>query len=231
MPKQATPKAAATRQSPAAKKRLSRQPRGERTKAAILRCAVNLASVEGLEGLSIGRLAEELSMSKSGLFAHFGSKLELQLETIEAARQIFMEQVVQPAMAYPEGMPQLWALCDLWLSHVERRVFLGGCFFTAAAFEFDSRRGPIRNRIAEIMQGWQIKVQRAIESAQKAGQLDPKIDASQLASEMNSLEIGAHLSSQLLDDKKSYRRARAMILEKLRNLATSKCPPLPEGSA
>ena len=227
MQKQRAAKGSRRRSSPA-RKPAAQQPRGERTKAAILRCAVNLASVEGLEGLSIGRLAEELSMSKSGLFAHFGSKLELQLETIQAAREIFMEQVVQPAMAHPEGMPQLWALCDLWLSHVERRVFLGGCFFTAAAFEFDSRRGPIRDRIADIMRGWQVKVQRAIESAQQAGQLDATVDAAQLASEMNSLEIGAHLSSQLLDDKQSYRRARAMILQKLRSLATKKCPALPK---
>lgn len=216
------------RPAPASDKPSSRQPRGQRTKDAILRCAVNLASVEGLEGLSIGRLAEELSMSKSGLFAHFGSKMELQLETIEAARQIFTDQIVRPAMANPEGMLQLWALCDGWLSHVERRVFLGGCFFTAAAFEFDSRKGPIRNRIAEIMQGWIAKLQRAIELAQKAGQLDPKVDAAQLALEMNSLAMGSHLACQLLDDKKAYVRARANILRKLRGLATSKCPPLPE---
>src|SRR5260370_39795071 len=103
-----------------------RQPRGERTKSAILRCAVDLASVEGMEGLSIGSLAEKLNMSKSGLFSHFGSKQELQLETIEAARQIFIGEIVRPALANPEGMLQLWALCDGWLSHVERRVCAGG---------------------------------------------------------------------------------------------------------
>jgi AcrR family transcriptional regulator len=222
------PKHATSKRSSAAPKRPARQPRGERTKAAILRCAVNLASVEGLEGLSIGRLADELSMSKSGLFAHFGSKLELQLETIEAARQIFMEEIVLPAKAQPEGMPQLWALCSGWLSHVERRVFLGGCFFTAAAFEFDSRRGPIRSRIAEIMEGWIAKLQRAIESAQRAGQLDAKVNAAQLATEMNSLAMGSHLASQLFDDKNSYAKVRASILQKLRSLATDKCPPLPE---
>jgi len=206
------------------------QPRGERTKSAILRCAVDLASVEGLEGLSIGRLAEELSMSKSGLFAHFGSKQELQLETIEAARQIFIEQIIRPALANPEGMLQLWALCDGWLSHVERRVFAGGCFFTAAAFEFDSRKGPIRNRIAEIMQMWIAKLRRAIEVAQKTGQLDPKVDAAQLALEMNALAIGSSWAYQLLDDKNAYSRTRATILKKLRSLATKKCPPLPKVS-
>src|SRR5262249_38739798 len=117
--------------------------KGARTRDSILRVAVNLASVEGLEGLTIGRLADELKMSKSGLFAHFGSKEDLQLATVEMARRIFVEHVVQPALAEPEGMPRLWALCNGWLSHVENHVFQGGCFFTAASFEFDSRSGPV----------------------------------------------------------------------------------------
>jgi AcrR family transcriptional regulator len=204
-----------------------RQPRGERTKSAILRCAVDLASVEGLEGLSIGRLAEKLNMSKSGLFAHFGSKQDLQLETIEAARRIFIEEILRPALAQPEGMLQLWALCDGWLSHVERQVFAGGCFFTAAAFEFDSRKGPIRNRIVEIMQTWIATLQRTIEVAQKTGQLDRKLDAAQLALEMNSLAMGAQWAHQLLDKKNAFSGTRAVILRKLRSLATRKCPPLP----
>src|SRR5262249_34859682 len=119
--------------------------KGARTRDSILRVAVNLASVEGLQGLTIGRLAEELKMSKSGLFAHFGSKEELQVATVEMARQIFVEHVIRPALAEPEGMPRLWALCDRWLRHVESRVFAGGCFFTAASFEFDSRSGPVRD--------------------------------------------------------------------------------------
>src|SRR5260370_15036371 len=129
-----------------------RQPRGERTKSAILRCAVDLASVEGMEGLSIGSLAEKLNMSKSGLFSHFGSKQELQLETIEAARQIFIEEIVRPALANPEGMLQLWALCDGWLSHVERRVFAGGGFFSTASLVFDNRQRALRNPLAAVMQ-------------------------------------------------------------------------------
>jgi len=204
-----------------------RQARGERTKSAILRCAVDLASVEGLEGLSIGRLAEKLNMSKSGLFAHFGSKQELQLETIDAAREIFVEEILRPALAQPEGMPRLWALCDGWLSHVERRIFAGGCFFTAAAFEFDSRKGPIRTRIAEIMKVWIATLQSAIERAQKTGQLDPTVDAAQLALEMNSLAMGAHWANQLLDKKNALAQTRVAILKKLHGLATKKCPPLP----
>src|SRR6516162_3176502 len=99
-----------------------RAPKGERTRESILRVAVNLASVEGLEGLTIGRLADELDMSKSGLFAHFGSKEELQLATVEMARRIFVEHVMQPALEKPPGMPRLWALCSNWLGHVEKRV-------------------------------------------------------------------------------------------------------------
>ncbi len=216
------------RQAPVSREiREPRQSRGERTKAAILRHAVDLASVEGLEGLSIGRLAEELSMSKSGLFAHFGSKQELQLETIEAARQIFIDQIMRPALAQPEGMPRLWALCEGWLSHVERRVFPGGCFFTAASFEFDNRRGPVRNRIAEVMREWIAALQRAVEGAQKAGQLEAKVDPSRLAFEMNSLALGAHGAYQLLDDKNAFVKTRMAILQRLRTLATRKSPPLP----
>src|SRR5215471_2916955 len=101
--------------------------KGVRTRESILRVAVDLASVEGLEGLTIGRLAEELKMSKSGLFAHFGSKEELQLATIEMAREIFVEHNVRPALAEPEGVQRLLRLCQGWLKHVEGRVFKGGC--------------------------------------------------------------------------------------------------------
>src|SRR5579859_700422 len=95
--------------------------KGVRTRESILRVAVDLASIEGLEGLTIGRLADDLKMSKSGLFAHFGSKEDLQLATVEMARQIFVEHVVRPALNQPLGMPRLWALCDLWLGHVEKK--------------------------------------------------------------------------------------------------------------
>src|SRR5215471_16305191 len=150
---------------------MPRPPKGERTRESILHVAVNLASVEGLEGVSIGRLADELKMSKSGLFAHFGSKEDLQLATVDMARQIFVEHVVQPALAMPEGMPRLWALCNGWLSHVENHVFQGGCFFTAASFEFDSRSGPVRDRIADAMKMWLATLSRAAEAAQQAKHL------------------------------------------------------------
>ncbi len=203
-----------------------RAPKGARTRESILRVAVDLASVEGLEGLTIGRLADELQMSKSGLFSHFGSKEELQLATVETARQIFSEHVILPALAAPEGMPLLWALCDRWLGHVEKRVFKGGCFFTAASFEFDSRPGPVRNSIVQAMKEWLHVLSRAVEGAKRARHLKAAVDPQQFAFEIYSLAIGAHWGFQLMDDKKALHNVRAAILERIRALATPACPPI-----
>jgi AcrR family transcriptional regulator len=200
--------------------------KGARTRDSILRVAVNLASVEGLEGLTIGRLADELKMSKSGLFAHFGSKEDLQLATVDMARQIFAEHVVQPALAMPEGMPRLWALCNGWLSHVENHVFQGGCFFTAASFEFDSRSGPVRDRIADAMKMWLATLSRAAEAAQQAKHLKAGIDPRQFAFEIYSLAMGANWALHLLDDKQALAKARSTILERFRAMATPTCPPM-----
>jgi AcrR family transcriptional regulator len=118
-----------------------------RTREAILDRAVDLASTQGLEGLTIGRLATDLEMSKSGLFGHFGSKEELQLATIEAASGRFVTEVIQPTLAEPEGAPRLRALARSYLDYLERGVFAGGCFFAAASIEFDDRPGPVGDRI------------------------------------------------------------------------------------
>jgi AcrR family transcriptional regulator len=204
-----------------------RQARGFRTREAILARAVNIASVEGLEGLTVGSLAEQLHMSKSGLFAHFGSKGELQLATIETAREIFIKKVTRPAIAAPKGMPRLWGLLEQWLVLVEKRVFPGGCFFSAASFEFDSRRGVVRDRIAAIMHEWIAVITRAVYEAQKAGHLDPKVDPTRLAFEIHAIAMGAHWASQLLEDRQAYSRARTTLLEKLRSVATPHSPRLP----
>ena len=204
-----------------------RQDRGHRTREAILARAVDLASADGLEGLTVGSLAEQLKMSKSGLFAHFGSKEELQLATVEKARQIFIEKVSKPAIRAPKGMPRLWGLLDQWLTLVEKRVFRGGCFFSAASFEFDSRKGIVHDRIAEIMREWIDVLTRAVSEAQKAGHLDPKVDPTRLAFEIHAMALGAHWAYQLLDDRRAYSRARAILLEKLRNVATPASPRLP----
>ena len=200
--------------------------KGVRTRDSILQVAVNLASMEGLEGLSIGRLADELNMSKSGLFAHFGSREELQLATVAMARQIFAEHVIRPALSAPEGAPRLWALCDAWVRYVEHPVFPGGCFFAAAAFEFDSRPGPVRDQVAAAVKQWLVTLTRAVEGAIAAGHLKANVDANQLAFEIKSISVGAHSDYQLTDDRKAMGKARSIVLDRIRAMATPSCPEL-----
>ncbi len=213
--------------SAASSKVKPRRARGVRTREGILRAAVDLASIEGLGGLTIGRLADELKMSKSGLFAHFGSKEELQLAAIDTAKQIFAEHVTTPALSSPEGMPRLWELCNRWLSHVEDRIFPGGCFFTAASFEFDSRPGPVRDRIAEVMHGWLKMLGRTAHSAQQAGHMKANIDPDQFALEIYSLAIGAYWARELFRQKKATGDTRASILRHIVAAAAPGCPKLP----
>jgi AcrR family transcriptional regulator len=197
-----------------------RKAKGERTRQTILEAAVDVASAEGLEGLTIGRLASKLSMSKSGLFAHFGSKEELQLATIEAARSIFVREVIRPAFEAAHGMQRLWKICDTWLGYVQGGVFRGGCFFAAAAAEFDSRPGPVRDRIAEIMKEWLNILRRAVVEAEEAGHMDKGVDPTQLAFEFNALELGANWAFKLHGDRQAFARAREAILDRLRQVAT-----------
>ena len=203
---------------PAAK---ARRAHGDRTRQAILEVAVDLASAEGLEGLTIGRLAAGLGMSKSGLFAHFGSKEELQLATVGAARAVFIREVVGPAFRAEKGLARLWRLCDIWLEYVRGEVFRGGCFFAAAAAEFDGRPGPVRDRVAEIMKEWLAALRRSVSEAQEAGQLRADADPAQLAFELNALEMGANWAFQLYGDRQAFARARAAMLERLRLYATA----------
>jgi AcrR family transcriptional regulator len=195
----------------------ARQEQGDRSRQTILEAAVHLASAEGLEGLTIGRLAAETRMSKSGLFAHFGSKEELQLATVEAARAIFINNVILPTLKLAPGLPRLRKLCELWLDYANRQIFRGGCFFTAASAEFDSRPGPVRDRIAEIMKEWLSGLMRTVVEAQAANQLDQKVDPTQLVFEINSLEMGANWAFQLYGDKQAFGRARLAIFERLRS--------------
>ncbi|MEK6280839.1 MAG: TetR/AcrR family transcriptional regulator [Acidobacteriota bacterium] len=201
-----------------------RKAKGGRTRQTILEVAVDIASAEGLEGLTIGRLATQLSMSKSGLFAHFGSKEDLQLATIEEARSVFIEDVIRPALQAERGLPRLWKLCDTWLSHVQGEGVSdgcsGGCFFAAAASEFDSRPGAVRDRIAEIMKEWLSILRRAVVESQEAGQMNEDVDPTQLAFEFNAFELGANWALQLYGDKQAFARAREAVLERLRRHST-----------
>ena len=192
--------------------------KGDRTRHAILSRAVNLASTDGLEGLTIGRLAEDLQMSKSGLFAHFGSKEELQLATIEAARQRFVDEVFRPALQVERGYPRLLALCRSWIDYLRREVFPGGCFFAAASFEFDGRPGPVRDAIGAAMNDWIAALEKAIEMAKEAGHFDPEVDPSQVAFELNSLFFGANYASQLWKDRRALAQAESAIEARLESL-------------
>jgi len=199
--------------------------KGDRTRAAILEQAVDIASLEGLEGLTIGRLAEDLGMSKSGLFAHFGSKEDLQLATIETAKERFIDNVVRPAIRLERGYPRLLGLCRGWLDYVTEEVFPGGCFFAAASFEFDGRPGAVRDLVARSMDDWMATIEKAIRMAQEAGHLDAEIEPAQLAFELNSLFFGANFSHQLRGDRQAVNRAWTAILHRLDGLRATLSRP------
>jgi AcrR family transcriptional regulator len=189
-----------------------RRERGRRTRASILATAVDIASVEGLEGLTIGRLATELGMSKSGLFAHFGSKEELQLATIDAARGVFIEEVVHAVRAAGRGLPRLRALLDAHLAYMRREVFRGGCFFGAARMEFDGRPpGPVRDAIAKQTDDWLALLAARVRAAQEAGHLDPDVEPEQLAFELDALQAAANVSFQMRGDESVFDRAKRAI--------------------
>src|SRR3954452_18078517 len=154
---------------------------GERSRAAILREAARLATVEGLDGLSLARLAEAVGMSKSGLFAHFGSKEELQLATVDAASAIFDALVIAPAGEAPAGVPRLRGYIDLFLDHVEEGVFPGGCFFISAFSELDTHPGPVRDGAMAFSQRWLELLAEEVAAGQAAGELGGDADPSQVA--------------------------------------------------
>ncbi len=185
--------------------------KGERTRAAILDEAAKLATVDGLEGLSIGRLARATGMSKSGLYAHFGSKLDLQLATVESARQTFVAEVLRPALRAPRGIQRLLAACEEFLAHVERRVFPGGCFFSAAAVDVGTRPGPVHDAIVAQRIQWLALLERLAREATDEGELDPSIDPVQLAFELQALLVAANTSFILQGDARAFARAHIAI--------------------
>ena len=189
--------------------------KGQRTRAAILDEAARLATVIGLEGLTIGRLAAAIGMSKSGLYAHFGAKRELQLATIQSARETFIAEVLRPALAEPKGIARLLGACEAFLSHVERGVFPGGCFFAAAAAEFGTQPGPVRDAVAAQQREWLALLERLAREAQELGELEPGVDPTQLAFELNAVLVAANTSFILQGDAGVFMRARLAIRERL----------------
>ena len=187
---------------------------GERSRQTILRAAANLATVDGLEGLSIGSLAAHIGMSKSGLYAHFGSKEELQLETVETAREIFNADVVDSTESAADALERLEALYDRFLDHVRRRVFPGGCFFASVSAEFDTRSGAVKDRITSIQQEWKAGVEQLIREAQAAGSLTGE-DPSQLAFELDAYGLMGNTGFVLYDDPVYLEHARHAIKRRL----------------
>jgi AcrR family transcriptional regulator len=187
---------------------------GERSRHKILDAAAKLATTEGLEGLSIGRLADHIGMSKSGLYAHFGSKEELQLATIETAGQIFAAEIFVPARAATTPLAKIEVLCEEFLSHIERRVFPGGCFFASAAAEFDTHPGPVRERIAGFQRDWTEQLTQLVSEAQAAGQLRAE-DPNQLAFELNAHLLMANTAFLLYDTPQAIQMARTAIAARL----------------
>ncbi len=193
---------------------------GIRTRQAILEEAARLATVEGLDGLSLGRLAEQVGMSKSGLFAHFGSKEELQLATVETATEIFNRIVVEPAAAAPNGLERLRALLDGFLGHVEVAVFPGGCFFASVATELDTRSGPVRDSAFAVVRDWTEALETAVRDAQADGMLDAGIDSHQLVFELDAYLMLANAQFVATGSKEPIDRARRALAECLARAST-----------
>jgi AcrR family transcriptional regulator len=195
--------------------------RGDETRRTVLRCAVDLASVEGLDGVTIGRLAQELSISKSGLFAHFGSKEELQLAAIRAARAIFAQAVVAPALERPTGIVRVRALLDGWLEYSRGRQFPGGCFFARATHEYAARPGAVRDALADVDREWLTLLADAIAEARALGEIRSDVDPRQLAYELDAYLDSANLRSLLGGDQAVYDLARTAIDSRLDAVTTT----------
>jgi AcrR family transcriptional regulator len=184
---------------------------GERSRSAILREAAQLATVEGIEGLSISRLAQAVGMSKSGLFAHFGSKEELQLATIETASALFSEQVLEPASFAPTGLERLQQLAENFLRHVEDSVFPGGCFFASVAAEMDTHPGAVRDLAVQLTDDWLRQLAQAVRDAQTEGAIDPSEDAEQLAFEIDAYLLLANAQFVVSQESRPIERARRAL--------------------
>src|SRR5882757_6870864 len=188
---------------------------GERSRAAILDEAARLSTVEGISGLSLSRLADAVGMSKSGLFAHFGSKEELQLATVERANAIFDEQVLDPAAQASTGLERLRALLDAYLNYVEAGTFPGGCFFASVLVEVSMQPGTVRDRLLAFLQDWLGRLEGAVRDAQREGEISKKEDPGQLAFELESALLLANTQFTVAQNAEPIERARRAIDRRL----------------
>jgi len=196
--------------------------RGDRTRAAVLDGAVALATEEGLDGLSLGQLAVTLGVSKSGLFAHWRSKEELQLATIERAREQWLNHVIGPALQAPRGLRRLRALHESRMDFYAAGVLPGGCFFANAEFEYNARPGPVRERLVEIFGEWMALLERLVAEAVAQGELSPDVSVKQLAYEIESLGLTAVMQARFLEPTEVYGYARTAVRDRLDALAVAR---------
>ena len=208
--------ASRTEKAPSERRRRSD---GERSRDAILNEAARLATVEGIGGLSLSRLADAVGMSKSGLFAHFGSKEDLQLATIGTANSIFEEQVLEPASRASSGLERVRALTDAYLGYVESGTFPGGCFFASVLVEVSMQPGPVRDRLLAFLQDWLGRLEAAIRDAQREGEIDKAEDAGQLAFELESSLLLANTQFAASPGPEPIKRGRRAIERRLKEAA------------
>jgi AcrR family transcriptional regulator len=182
--------------------------KGELTRAAILDVALELASRNGLEGLTIGLLADKMNMSKSGVFAHFGSREDLQMEVLKLYHARFEQEVFYPSVKEPRGLPRLEAMFARWVKRVSIEI-ASGCIYISGAVEYDDRPGPIREELVSMVRAWQDALLRAVQQAAAAGDLKPDTDAAQLVYEMYGLILALHHDARFLRTPGAIERARS----------------------
>lgn len=186
-----------------------------RTRDAIIARSIEIASVEGLEAITIGRLASDLEMSKAGVLGGFGTKEELQRAALAAAIDVFRREVWEPSAEAEPGLARLEAICEHWLSYLERRVFPGGCFLTAASCEFDDRPGPVHDAIANALALWLKTLEQEAQRAVDEGELPQGSDAALIAFQLNAVAMGANQALQLLGDRRALVLAHEAMRETL----------------
>lgn len=207
------------------------QQKGRQTKAAIVDAALRLATQIGLEGLSIGALAEVMQMSKSGVFAHFGSREELQISVVREYHARFEEEVFFPALQPPRGLPRLCAMFDNWMNRTSVEID-SGCIYISGAVEFDDRPGPVRDALADSVRTWLAAIQRAVVQAREAGHLQQHADAAQVAFEIHGLILALHYEARFLKAPGSIARAKTAFANILARYGSAAAPvPVPVGSS
>ncbi|MGD9630950.1 MAG: TetR/AcrR family transcriptional regulator [Pyrinomonadaceae bacterium] len=194
--------------------------RGERTRQEILRTSIDIASADGLEGLTIGRLANELQMSKSGLFAHFGSKEDLQIATLEAASRLFVAEVIKPAEHIEHGLARLLALLDAWISSVDNTCNRGGCFFYAVSAEMDDRPGKVRELISKLTRQWIDALTKEMKLAIRLGELNKNCDAELVVFQLHGFVQEGNWFRRLHKSNRAFQMTRESVYRVLEGQAT-----------